>query len=89
MLEDRAETTAHPIQEAFFFSTERENRATQETWIHLFADCRFVKTIWDAVATWAAFPISGGLVDHISATTFKRWKRFAKPHHVGDLGDLA
>jgi len=41
------------------------------------------------MATWAAFPISGGLVDHISATTFKRWKRFAKPHHVGDLGDLA
>jgi len=63
--------------------------ATQETGIHIFADCRFVKRIWDAMATWAAFPISGGLVDHISATTFKRWKRFAKPHHVGDLGDLA
>ena len=53
MLEDRAETTAHPIQEAFFFSTERENRATQETWIHLFADCRFVKRIWNAIASWA------------------------------------
>ena len=27
--------------------------ATQETGIHLFADCRFVKRIWDAMATWA------------------------------------
>ena len=38
---------------SLFFSTERENRATQETWIHLFADCRFVKRIWNAIASWA------------------------------------
>jgi len=28
-------------------------RATQETGIHLFAECRFVKRIWDAIGTWA------------------------------------
>ena len=28
-------------------------RATQETGIHLFADCRFAKRIWDAIGSWA------------------------------------
>jgi len=53
-------------------------RATQETEIHLFADCRFVRRIWAAVNTWAGFEGPRPLDEQHFLSLEDWWSRLAR-----------